>query len=78
MPPTPTPPPRRVGWRQLRASAKLTILALALLVLLAGLEGIARLYWGRVKGVAPVTAEAVWRSIYREVGPSGIDAVAPY
>jgi hypothetical protein len=76
--PAPLVPQRRVGWKRLRTSQKLCVVALGLLVLLVGLEGIARLYWWRVKGVAGVTPEKIWRTTYTEVAASGIDDVSPY
>jgi lysophospholipase L1-like esterase len=49
-----------------------------LLLLGGGLEGLARLYWWRVKGAPSTCPEALWRTEYREVTSSGIDQVAPY
>lgn len=71
-------PRRRLRWRQLRLSLRLCVLGLALLFLVAGLEGIARFYWWRVKGVARVGNEAIWRTTYTEVATSGLDSVAAY
>lgn len=78
MPPSGPPPRQRLRWKDLRTSRKLCVLAIALLPLLAGLEGIARLYWWRVKGVARVSPEAIWRTTYTEEASSAIDEVAPY
>jgi hypothetical protein len=79
MTPNGTPAPRmHTRWRQLRLSRKVCIVGLALLLLLAGLEGIARLYWWRAKGVLRLGREAIWRTTYPEVAASGIDSVAPY
>jgi hypothetical protein len=79
MNPVATPAPRRrARWKDLRTSQKLCVVGLALLMLLAGLEGIARLYWWRVKKVARLSPEAIWRTTYGEVASSGIDDVAPY
>jgi hypothetical protein len=67
-------------WRHLRLSRKVCVLGLALLVLLAGLEGIARLYWWRIKKVPwqSLGTEAIWRTTYIEIASSGIDDVAPH
>jgi hypothetical protein len=78
MPPVSPLPPRRVRWRNLRRSQKLCVLGLVVVLLVLGLEGLARLYWWRVKGVAKLSPEAIWRTTYTEVASSGIDRVAPY
>jgi hypothetical protein len=39
---------------------------------------VARLYWWRVKGIAPISQEAIWRITFPELAHSGIDSVAPY
>jgi GDSL-like lipase/acylhydrolase family protein len=74
-----SPLPRRsVRWRNLRRSQKLCVVGLALLLLVLGLEGVARLYWWRVKGLTNISPEAIWRTTYTEVADSGIDRVAAY
>jgi hypothetical protein len=79
MTPTRSPLARQPArWRNLRRSQKLCVVGLALLLLVLGLEGVARLYWWRVKGVTRLSAEAIWRTTYVELTPSGIDGVAPY
>jgi hypothetical protein len=76
-PPAPAARPR-LAWRQLRLSSKLLVVAVPLLLLTAGLEVSARFYWWRVKGVAVVGQEALWRTAYVELPGSGIDDVAPH
>jgi hypothetical protein len=78
----PTAPPAAprapVRWRDLRRSQKLIVLGLGMLLLLAGLEAISRVYWWQSKGVRVVTNEAIFRSTFHEIATSGIDEVAPY
>lgn len=74
----PPAPRRSVRWRNLRRAQKLCVLGLGLLLLVLGLEGVARLYWWRVKGVTKISPEAIWRTAYTEMADSGIDGVAPY
>jgi lysophospholipase L1-like esterase len=76
-----TPPaarPRRLRWRDLRRSVKVCVLLFVGLVFAGILELGSRVYWKTVKGVAPVRAEAIFRSFYDELDEQHIDAVAPY
>ena len=68
----------RRRWKHLPLSRKLCILGLLLLLVVLGLEGIARLYWYCGRGIGHVTSEAIWRTNYSEIAVSGIDEVAPH
>ncbi len=79
MTPPATPAIReRKRWKQLPLSRKLCILGVLLLLVVIGLEGVARLYWFWSKGVGHISPEAIWRTNYSEIASSGIDDVAPY
>jgi len=67
----------RLRWSQLRLSTKLCYLALLLLLSVAGLELISRVYWCAFQGARGTGHEALWRTFYPEVAESGIDRVAP-
>jgi hypothetical protein len=72
------PAARCLRWKELRRPTKILVVCFAFLVLAVSLEAGARLYWWRVKGVARITPEAIWRTSYEEIAGSGVDEVAPF
>ena len=68
----------RLRWGQLRLSTKLCFLLLLLLLLTGCMEFGSRVYWAAVKHTHGTSADAIWRTFYPEVSPSGIDAVPSF
>jgi hypothetical protein len=65
-------------FRQLRRSAKATLLAMLLLAVCGGLELAARCYWRLAKGVPFARTDLIWKAYYPEWDESGVAAVAPH
>jgi hypothetical protein len=74
----PTAPPRRLRFRDLRRSVKVCVLLFIGVVFAGILELASRVYWKTVKGIAPVRAEAIFRTFYDELNEANIHSVAPY